>query len=168
MRGGIFNVQRFSLHDGEGIRTTVFLKGCPLRCAWCHNPESQSVAPERVYREERCLLCGRCVVACAHGALAVVGDRLQLDVSKCIDAGDCARVCPTGATEVLGRDWEVPEVLNVVRRDVPYYDESGGGVTFWAPHQPEFLEALLRRAGRRGSGRRWTHPATLRRRWWSG
>ena len=146
MRGGVFNVQRFSLHDGDGIRTTVFLKGCPLNCAWCHNPESQSVAPERLYREDRCLLCARCVASCEHGALWVVGDRLQLDVGKCIDAGACARVCPTGATEVIGRDWEVAEVLRVVRRDVPYYDESGGGVTFSGGeplYQPEFLEALL-------------------------
>ncbi|NJD09059.1 MAG: glycyl-radical enzyme activating protein [Gemmatimonadetes bacterium] len=146
-RGGIFSIQRFSLHDGDGIRTTVFLKGCPLSCAWCHNPESQSVAPERIYRAERCLLCARCVDACEHGALSVVGDRLQLDRTRCIDAGACALVCPTGATELVGRDWDVAEVVRVVRRDVPFYDESGGGVTFSGGeplHQPEFLEGLLR------------------------
>lgn len=145
-QGGIFNVQRFSLHDGEGIRTTVFLKGCPLSCAWCHNPESQSVARERIYREERCLLCARCVAACTHGALAVANGRLELNSGRCVDAGDCARVCPTGATEMIGRDWDVAAVMELVRRDVPYYDESGGGVTFSGGeplYQPEFLEALL-------------------------
>ena len=147
VRGGVFNVQRYSLHDGDGIRTTVFLKGCPLSCAWCHNPESQSLAAERVYREGRCLLCGRCVAACERGALAVVDGRLRLDPGKCIDAGDCARVCPTGATELVGRDWDVAEVLAVVRRDVPYFDQSGGGVTISGGeplYQPEFVEALLR------------------------
>jgi pyruvate formate lyase activating enzyme len=105
------------------------------------------LAPERVYRAERCLLCGRCVTACEHGALSIVGDRLRLDVTRCIDAGDCARVCPTGATEVIGRDWEVAQLIDLVRRDVPYYDQSGGGVTFSGGeplYQPEFLEALLR------------------------
>jgi len=146
-QGSIFSIQRFSLHDGDGIRTTVFLKGCPLSCVWCHNPESQSQVPERLYREERCLLCGRCVAACEHGALSVVDERLRLDPSKCVDAGACASVCPTGATEVIGRHYDVAEVLAVVRRDVPYYDESGGGVTFSGGeplYQPEFLEALLR------------------------
>jgi pyruvate formate lyase activating enzyme len=144
VRGGVFKQQRFSLHDGDGIRTTVFLKGCPLNCAWCHNPESQSLAAERVYREGRCLLCGRCVSACERGEPAVVDGRLP-DL-KCIDAG-IARSVPTGATELVGRDWDVAEVLAVVRRDVPFYDQSGGGVTISGGeplYQPEFVEALLR------------------------
>lgn len=144
-RGFVFNIQRFSLHDGDGIRTTVFLKGCPLRCAWCQNPESQARAPERMYSGERCLHCGRCVLACPAGALRTQGDAPLL-TGDCDVCGACADACPAGATEIVGREWSVAEVMATVRRDVAFYDQSGGGVTFSGGEpllQPDFLAALL-------------------------
>lgn len=145
-RGSIINIQRYSLHDGEGIRTTVFLKGCPLRCAWCHNPESQARVPERVHRADRCIRCGRCVAACTHGALRLDEQGPVRDAGLCTLDGRCAAACPAEATELIGRTWDVAEVMDVVRRDQVFYDESHGGVTFSGGeplHQPEFLRALL-------------------------
>lgn len=147
VRGTVFNVQRFCLHDGAGIRTTVFLKGCPLLCGWCHNPESQALRPERVQRADRCIHCGSCITHCRHGALSLSpqGDVVH-DRSRCTLDGACAAACPTGATEVIGRSMSVAEVMAEVRRDQLLYDESGGGVTFSGGeplHQPEFLAALL-------------------------
>ncbi len=137
--GRVFNVQRYSLHDGPGIRTTVFLKGCPARCLWCHNPESQSFAPEVLVVETRCAHCGTCAGACAHGA-PPPGSPL------CAACGACAEACPTGARQLAGRETTVDAVLEEVRRDRVFYEESGGGVTFSGGEplaQPEFLAALL-------------------------
>jgi pyruvate formate lyase activating enzyme len=145
-RGRTFAVQRFCLHDGPGIRTTIFLKGCPLECLWCHNPESQSLAPERVYLEARCIGCGSCEEACPHGAIRMVDDRPRLDPATCHVDGACAAVCPTGALDILGRPVDVDEVLRELRRDVLVFDESGGGVTFSGGeplYQPDFLAAVL-------------------------
>ncbi len=149
--GQVFDVQRFCLHDGRGIRTTVFLKGCPLSCVWCHNPESQARGPERVFRAARCIVCGSCVAACSRGALRLAGDGVAVatpvvDPSLCAVAGACAAACPSGATEILGRDVAVADLLAEVRRDVSVFDESGGGVTFSGGEpllQAEFLEAML-------------------------
>ena len=153
VRGTVFSIQRYCLHDGEGIRTTVFLKGCPLRCAWCHNPESQLTGPERIHRADRCIRCGRCVVACAHGALTLDERGPVLDVAHCDLSGACVAACPTEATELIGRSWSVGEVLEQVRRDHVFYDESGGGVTFSGGeplYQPEFLRELLLACRREG------------------
>jgi pyruvate formate lyase activating enzyme len=131
--GRIFNLQRFSLQDGPGLRTTVFLKGCPLSCAWCHNPESQSAEPELVKVEGRCIACGGC-----HGVS---------------EAEACVDVCPTGAQQLLGQDLSVAELVEEVLRDRPFFEQSGGGVTFSGGEplmQPAFLlQALaeLRRLG---------------------
>ncbi|MFN8091096.1 MAG: glycyl-radical enzyme activating protein [Vicinamibacteria bacterium] len=137
--GRVFDVQRYSLHDGPGIRTTVFLKGCPLACLWCHNPESQSVAPEVLVTAERCLSCGSCVTACEHGA-PLPGD------ARCTACGACAEACPAGARRLAGRETTVGEVMREVLRDRVFYDDSGGGVTFSGGEplaQPAFLAALL-------------------------
>jgi len=152
--GLVFNIMRFALHDGPGIRTTVFLKGCPLRCWWCHNPESQSAASEIIYFEERCSHCGECVRACPHGALALVdagergeqGGRLVHDAALCQRCGECVRACPAGARQLAGRWMTVPEVVREVAKDQVFFDQSGGGVTLSGGEpllQPEFVEALL-------------------------
>lgn len=141
----IFNILRFSLHDGPGIRTTVFLKGCPLRCWWCHNPESQSFEPEVMYYQERCRLCGDCIAACPHGALSLDGGIAVSD--DCEACGTCVEVCRANARLLAGRRMTVAQVMTEIEKDVIFFDESGGGVTFSGGEplaQPQFLEALLR------------------------
>ena len=143
LTGRVFNVQRFSVHDGPGIRTTVFLKGCPLACAWCHNPEGMSLAPEIVRNESRCIACGACHAACAFGN----------DPSRCVRCGACAEACPTGARQLAGRDVDVDDLLGELLRDRPFFDESGGGVTLSGGEpllQAAFAAALL--AALRGQG----------------
>ncbi len=137
--GRVFNVQRFSLHDGPGIRTTVFLKGCPARCLWCHNPESQEAAPEVIVVESRCAHCGTCREVCPHGAPPPGSP-------SCDACGACVEACPAGAREVAGRETTVAAVMEEVRRDRAFYEGSGGGVTFSGGEplaQPAFLRALL-------------------------
>lgn len=145
--GTIFDIQRFSIHDGPGIRTTVFFKGCPLRCWWCHNPESQATARELMIREERCIRCRECLRACPNGAISESNGSLSTALDKCAGCGGyCAQVCPSGAREVIGRELTVPQVMAEVARDVVFYDQSEGGVTFSGGEpllQPEFLDALL-------------------------
>ena len=146
IRGRIFNVQRFSVHDGPGIRTTVFLKGCPLRCLWCHNPESIRGEPLLVRFESRCLHCGRCVEACPTGRLAAL-ERGEADAApECTLCGTCAEVCPAEARQLVGRWVTVGELLSEVLRDRIFFDDSGGGVTFSGGEplsQPQFLAAAL-------------------------
>lgn len=160
--GLVFNIMRFALHDGPGIRTTVFLKGCPLRCWWCHNPESQSAEPEVVHFQERCVRCGECVRACALDALELVGEgdegaggawlpagargQIVLDTGRCDACGDCAEACPAGARQLAGRHMSVGEVLAEVARDQVFFDQSGGGVTVSGGEplmQADFTESLL-------------------------
>ena len=143
--GTVFNVQRASFHDGPGIRTTVFLKGCPLRCPWCHNPEGVAAAPEVLVSEMRCLHCGSCVEACPRqGGPLPAGS--ALGSAGCLACGSCAKACPSGAREIAGRTWTVGEVLAEVQRDWVTYEESGGGVTFSGGEplaQTEFLLGCL-------------------------
>ncbi|HXK11794.1 MAG TPA: glycyl-radical enzyme activating protein [Vicinamibacteria bacterium] len=139
VRGRVFNIQRYSLHDGPGIRTTVFLKGCPARCLWCHNPESQSFAPEVLVVETRCVSCGTCASVCPRGA-PPPGSPL------CTACGACVDACPAGARLLAGRETTVDAVMEEVLRDRVFYDESGGGVTFSGGEplaQPVFLHSLL-------------------------
>ncbi|HYN40434.1 MAG TPA: glycyl-radical enzyme activating protein, partial [Thermoanaerobaculia bacterium] len=143
--GTIFNVQRGSFHDGPGVRTTVFLKGCPLRCPWCHNPEGISPALEVVVSDSRCLGCRSCETACPRpeGPLPRGG---VLGREGCLACRACVEACPSAAREVAGRSMSVGEVVAEVLRDRPVYEESGGGVTFSGGEplaQPAFLLALL-------------------------
>ena len=150
--GIIFNMQKFSVHDGEGIRTLVFFKGCPLRCQWCSNPESQHPKPEKAFNPTRCLsaeVCGRCARACPHGAISVVNGMLCNDRSRCATCLECTRACPSGAQTLYGEEKSVDEILNLVERDGTFYARSGGGLTLSggeALMQPEFACALLREA----------------------
>jgi len=153
VQGIIFDVQTFSIYDGPGIRTTVFLKGCPLRCSWCQNPESQLSRPELSFFRERCTLCGACVSACPEGALRLTRSRPVRDDSRCTLCGQCASTCPEGATELIGRTAGTDEILQAVEKDLPFFEGSGGGVTLSGGEptlQPAFLLDLLERFRQRG------------------
>lgn len=128
--GLIFNIQRFSLHDGPGIRTTVFLKGCPLSCRWCANPESINPDPEIMTYDMKCIKCRGCVEACPSGAITVDGNIRRIDRSKCNLCLKCTSVCPTGAIEKTGKYVSPEEALKEIEKDKPFYQNSGGGVTF--------------------------------------
>lgn len=152
-KGIIFDLRRFSIHDGPGIRTAVFFQGCPLSCAWCHNPEGIAPRPVLVYRANRCLRCGACLPVCPQGAIALYDDGVHTDRDRCIRCGACAAACYTGARELAGRPMTVAEVLAEVERDAVFYDESGGGVTFSGGEpllQADFLLALARACHEKG------------------
>ena len=150
MEGLVFDIQRFSLHDGPGIRTTVFLKGCPLRCAWCHNPESQSEVVELAYYPERCVACGSCISACPNGCHVLVdGPGHALRRTDCTVCGICAKVCHAGALSIVGSMRTVAEVMDEVMADQRFYQVSGGGMTVSGGEpmaQPAFTLALLKTA----------------------
>ncbi len=128
-RGIVCNIQRFSIHDGPGIRTTVFLKGCPLRCPWCSNPESQRDAPEVFLRIAKCIKCGRCAETCPEHAIAVTESGAAIDRNRCTSCLACAAACPARAIEATGQSMSVAEILAVVLRDRGYHRQSGGGLT---------------------------------------
>ncbi len=130
MKGLLSDIQRFSTRDGPGIRTTVFLKGCPLRCPWCHNRETWEQRPSLLYYEKDCVLCGACAAACPAGAQRVDGKRHRFDRALCLRCGACAESCPTGALEMRGEWIEASALVERLLRDRDYYEESGGGVTF--------------------------------------
>ncbi len=146
-RGLVFDIRKYSIHDGPGIRTTVFFKGCPLHCLWCHNPEGHSFSPELMLRPGRCLKgCSECLSVCEPMALVKTADILVLDRNRCTACGICADVCPTQAIEIVGRRVDVCEVMAEIEKDRIFFEESGGGVTFSGGEplaQPDFLEALL-------------------------
>lgn len=151
----IFNIQRFSTHDGPGIRTTVFFKGCPLRCAWCHNPESQAAAPELMVDTSRCTGCGWCAGACTHGAITVQDGVAVLDRARCVVCGACADFCPQGLREVAGRPAPpAEELVRTLLADRPFFERSGGGVTLSGgevlAQDAGYIEALCRELRREG------------------
>lgn len=152
IEGLVFDIKKFSIHDGPGIRTTVFLKGCPLHCSWCHNPESQTPGPVRLFRENRCIRCGACLLVCEHDAIHQNGRGLWTDDEKCTLCGACADACYAEARQIVGQVMTVSRVMAEIERDIVFYDESGGGVTFSGGEplmQPEFLQALLQSCQRR-------------------
>jgi len=152
LTGVIFDIQRFAIHDGPGIRTTVFMKGCAVRCEWCHNPESVSIKPELQYYEDRCVHCGKCVNLCPNGAHTLGHDtgtaRHSFNRSVCTACGLCGAECFNNALQVSGKEEDLEEVLRQVLDDKAYYHESKGGVTLSGGEpvlQGDFCEALLKR-----------------------
>jgi pyruvate formate lyase activating enzyme len=157
LKGLVFNVQKFSLHDGPGIRTIVFLKGCPLACMWCSNPEGQSRAPELIHSCDRCIgtdECDRCVAVCLDHAIRKDGHGgVTVDRNRCDGCGDCAYVCPSQALQLSGEWMSVDQVLGIVEEDDAFYTRSGGGLTLSGGEplsQGAFALALLRAARNRG------------------
>jgi len=144
--GMVFDIKKFAIHDGPGIRTTVFLKGCPLRCAWCHNPESQKLKPEISFLRSKCIGCGYCFKACPQGAHAMKAEQHTLDRAKCVVCGSCTKECYAQALELSGKPMSVGEVLAEVMKDKAFYDNSGGGMTLSGGEptvQYEFTRDLL-------------------------
>lgn len=135
-KGIIYNMQRMSVHDGPGLRTTVFFKGCPLHCLWCSNPESQTPAPQLMFFQNLCSGCGHCVRVCRHGAVIEKGGQILRDFSRCVGCGACAEQCPTTASAMSGQTYDVDAIMKVIRKDASFFSNSGGGVTFSGGHQP--------------------------------
>jgi pyruvate formate lyase activating enzyme len=125
----VMEIQKFSVHDGDGIRTTVFLKGCPLRCPWCANPESQSLKKQVMYTESKCISCLKCVEACRYKAILAVEGKPVFYRSNCAGCGECERICPADAIQLSGKTMTIEEILKVVLKDKDYYDATGGGIT---------------------------------------
>lgn len=146
LAGVVFNIQRFSLHDGPGIRTTVFLKGCPMHCFWCHNPEGRRPHPELRYSADRCIACGQCVVVCPNGAHEIHEEVHVYLRERCEATGRCVETCYSRALQLEGEMLTVPQVMNEVLRDKSFYESSGGGVTISGGEpafNTEFSSALL-------------------------
>jgi pyruvate formate lyase activating enzyme len=151
LTGVIFNIVHGSFVDGHGVRTTVFLKGCPLRCLWCCNPEGQKADPELKFIAADCNNCGKCIDECPVGAIALNAaapeQKIAINRDKCTVCGKCADFCPQGAFGIVGKHMTVEEVMEIIRKDETFYRKSGGGVTIGggeATFQPEFTLALIR------------------------
>ena len=147
MKAPVTNVKRFAVHDGDGIRTTVFFKGCPLHCLWCHNPECISFSPEIAFREQKCVLCGECARVCPTGAHTVDCKGHSLDRNRCAACGSCANVCPVSALSFYGKERTPEELLPLLLEDAAFYRQSGGGVTLSGGEclcYPDFCAELLR------------------------
>ena len=153
MDGVVFDIQRCSMHDGPGIRTTVFLKGCPLKCRWCHNPESQAFAPELALFGAKCTMCRACEHACPAGAHRFDGQAHTLDRAACTLCGRCVEACPSGALKRYGEHMSARQIVDIALKDAAYYEATGGGLTVSGGEplaQPDFLEALLSLAKQNG------------------
>lgn len=150
--GVVFNIQRYSIHDGPGIRTIPFLKGCPLACKWCSNPESQRPEPELMFQKSNCIQCGKCLIACKYGALSTSNPNF-IDRSRCVACGECAKVCPTNALDLKGKRMTVWEVVQELQKDANVYRRSNGGITLSGGEplsQPVFARELLKACKEKG------------------
>lgn len=149
-KGSVFKIKRFSIHDGPGIRTSVFLKGCPLNCIWCHSPEGISPEISIWYDKSLCIVCGECVKACPEHALKLSTDAepfIQINNTLCCLSGNCINVCPTGALQFTGSEIMLSDVMNEIEKDILFYKKSGGGVTLTGGeplYQPEFSIEILK------------------------
>lgn len=150
--GLVFDIKRYAISDGPGIRVTIFLKGCPLSCRWCHNPESISPAVQKMYTESKCIGCGECVDNCLEQACELTDEGIITDKDLCTSCGRCAQVCPALATEMSGRYESVSDLMKVIENERPFFDQSGGGVTFSGGEPllyPDFLNKILDACGQR-------------------
>lgn len=144
MNGIIFNIQKFCVYDGDGIRTCVFLKGCPLRCIWCHNPESYEKSPTLSFSKNKCTLCGRCLAVCS--ARKIENGNIDIDREECTKCGKCTELCLCDANEIIGKEMSSTDVIAEVLKDKMFYDSSGGGITVTGgepSYQPDFTLELL-------------------------
>lgn len=143
----ITNIQKYAIHDGEGIRTTVFFKGCPLSCKWCHNPETQSFSKELLFHTESCTGCGSCVEACPSHAIIIKDKKALTDETKCIQCGNCLDYCLQNSREISGKYYTVEELVKEVQKDKSFYEQSHGGITLSGgevlSQQPEYLLKFL-------------------------
>lgn len=145
-KGIVFNIQRYSIHDGPGIRTVVFLKGCPLRCVWCSNPESQNLRPEVAHSDSLCNKCKKCAEVCATQAITVNDKGVLINRERCTNCGKCLEVCLPGALKLYGKEMTAREVFREVEKDAEFYRDSGGGVTASGGEplfQPVFLASVF-------------------------
>ncbi len=149
----IFDIKRYAINDGPGIRIVIFMKGCNLNCAWCHNPESISRETERMYAPAKCIKCGTCVMACPENAITLTSEGIITNNELCKMCGKCAEVCPTKAIEISGHPMSVAEIMNEIEKERVFFDQSGGGVTFSGGEpllQSKFLIELLDECSKRG------------------
>ena len=151
----IFNIQKFSTHDGDGVRTTIFFKGCPIRCMWCHNPESQHYYKELIFHQHKCTACGRCVAKCKQGANSIVDGKIVFDRSKCTACGVCTDWCITEARELAGKEYTVDALVKEAMKDKIFYEQSGGGVTLsggevMASQHMDYVEEVCRKLHENG------------------
>ncbi|MBU9856689.1 glycyl-radical enzyme activating protein [Rahnella bonaserana] len=152
MEGVLFNIQRYSLHDGPGIRTIPFFKGCPLSCKWCSNPESQRPQPELIFKKSDCIRCGKCIEVCKQQALSI-SNAFFIDRERCIQCGECTQVCPTQALEMKGKRMTVADVMRELQKEENLYRRSGGGITLSGGEplaQPAFARELLKACKEKG------------------
>lgn len=156
MKGSVFDIKRFAIHDGPGIRTSIFLKGCPLSCLWCQNPEGIPAEPVLWYFHSKCIRCARCIAACPEGALEAREESslyIHIDRERCTSCGACVAACPTGALDFVGEERESDDLIAEVMKDAAFYAGSGGGMTLTGGdplYQPEFALELLAKAGEQG------------------
>jgi pyruvate formate lyase activating enzyme len=148
----IFDIKRYAINDGPGIRVVIFFKGCNLHCAWCHNPESISGEVEKMYTPSKCIKCGTCVAVCPENAISLSSDGITTDAELCTLCGKCADVCPTKAIEMSGKAMSVSEIIDIIEKERVFFEQSGGGVTFSGGEplmHPSLLIKLLDECGRR-------------------
>ena len=149
----IFDIRRYSINDGPGIRITLFMKGCPLKCKWCHNPESQSPEVQKLYTALKCIGAQDCIEVCPEDALTLTSDGIITDSALCTLCGKCAEACPTKAIEMSGKLYSAEELMEMIERERVHIDQSGGGVTFSGGEplmHPEFLLKMLKACGEKG------------------